>query len=356
MLDIALLTSTNSPAVQGARECVGVPSRAGVAPGVASDDGRFCCSGQCGVCGGARCAARPGGAAECCPGWPSFEAAAGVCAVGMGTLPCAIQELGLVECPIGFERVDGGELCLRRFGGGDGTPPLAHAAARDFCRSHFNAQLAAPRSLVAHRAAVAACDGAPTSRLGTTASLTSCWLGASAGSCTSRYGYRHTGTIMSHAKAEGLEQCCSLCRKTEGCRFWSYVTRDRACEMLQVPTGSAPSAGLGDAAGTVSNDHWAWDDGLPIKQTDAFGESTEAFDAWAAGKPSGTYRGFTLTLTLTLTLNLSLTLSLTLTPTLTLTLTPTPYPNPNLSPNPNPNPTQAPTAEVVSRARRASSC
>ena len=265
-----------------------------------------------------------------------------MCAVGVGTLPCAIQELGLVECPIGFARVGGGELCLRRFGGGDGTPPLAHAAARDFCRSHFNAQLATPRTLAAHRAAVAACDGAPTSRLGTTASLTSCWLGASAGSCTSRYGYRHTGTIMSHAKAEGLEQCCSLCRETEGCRFWSYVTRDRACEMLQVPTGSAASAGLGDAAGSVSNDHWAWDDGLPIKPTDAFGEATEDFDAWAAGKPSGTHRGSTLTLTLTLILTLS--------------PSPAPYPNPKLSPSPSRNPTQAPTGEVASQATRVSSC
>ena len=96
---------------------------------------------------------------------------------------------------------------------------------------------------------------------------------------------------MGHASADGLEQCCSLCRKTDGCRFWSYVARDRACEMLQVPTGSASSTGLGDAAGEVSNDHWAWDDGLPLEPTDAFGEASEAFDAWAAGKPSGTYRG-----------------------------------------------------------------
>ena len=61
--------------------------------------------------------------------------------MGEGKLPCAIQDLGTVECPIGFARVGGGELCLRRFGGADGTPPLAHAAARDFCRSHFDAQL-----------------------------------------------------------------------------------------------------------------------------------------------------------------------------------------------------------------------
>ena len=79
-----------------------------------------------------------------------------------------------------------------------------------------------------------------------------------------------------------------------------------------MPTGSTASAGLGDAAGQVTNDHWAWDDGLPIKPTDAFGEATEAFDAWAAGKPSGTYRGLTLALALTLTL--------------TLTPTPAPYP------------------------------
>jgi hypothetical protein len=59
-----------------------------------------------------------------------------------------------VECPIGFARVGGGELCLRRFGGADGTPPLAHAAAREFCRAHFDAQLPAPRTLAAHRAAL----------------------------------------------------------------------------------------------------------------------------------------------------------------------------------------------------------
>ena len=145
---------------------------------------------------------------------------------------------------------------------------------------------------------------------------------------------------MGHASADGLEQCCSLCRKTDGCRFWSYVARDRACEMLQVPTGSAASTGLGDAAGEVSNDHWAWDDGLPLKPTDAFGEASEAFDAWAAGKPSGTYRGSTLTPTLTLT------------PTATSISALIIYLNPNHIPT-CPYPSQAPTAAVESRATRA---
>ena len=74
--------------------------------------------------------------------------------MGAGKLPCAIQDLRTVECPVGFARVGGGELCLRRFGGADGTPPLAHAAAREFCRAHFDAQLPAPRTLAAHRAAL----------------------------------------------------------------------------------------------------------------------------------------------------------------------------------------------------------
>ena len=91
-----------------------------------------------------------------------------------------------------------------------------------------------------------------------------------------------------------------------------------------MPTGSAASTGLGDAAGEVSNDHWAWDDGLPLKPTDAFGEASEAFDAWAAGKPSGTYRGLTLKPTLTIHL--------------TRAPSPTPYPSPNLSPRATANP------------------
>ena len=50
--------------------------------------------------------------------------------MGQGKLPCAIQDLGVVECPIGFARVGGGELCLRRFGGADGTPPLVRVRVR----------------------------------------------------------------------------------------------------------------------------------------------------------------------------------------------------------------------------------
>lgn len=60
---------------------------------------------------------------------------------------------------------------------------------------------------------------------------------------------------MRFARAEGLEACCRLCREAEGCRFFSYVARDKACEMLRVPEGNVASNGVGDAVGTVTNDH-----------------------------------------------------------------------------------------------------
>ncbi len=187
--------------------CPGVPRLAGAPAGVASADGLFCCSGQCGQCGGAGCSSRPGGAAECCPGWGAFEAAARVCALSGGAMPCAVQELGSVECPLGFHRpTKSAMVCLRLFGGGDGTPPLAHHAARAFCRTHFDADLAEPRNAAAHKVAVQACDQV------LTPSLSSCWLGASSGGCATRYGRRHTGAIMRLARADGLDKCCALCQ------------------------------------------------------------------------------------------------------------------------------------------------
>ena len=46
MLGLANRNPNPNQAVPGARACVGVPSRVGGTPGVASEDGRFCCSGQ----------------------------------------------------------------------------------------------------------------------------------------------------------------------------------------------------------------------------------------------------------------------------------------------------------------------
>ena len=106
----ATLVATAGTQPAGRGTCVGVPRRAGEPAGIASADGKFCCSGECGMCGGAGCSARPGGAASCCPGWAAFESAAGVCALSRGVLPCVLQDLAEVECPSGFAR--SGELCV----------------------------------------------------------------------------------------------------------------------------------------------------------------------------------------------------------------------------------------------------